>query len=61
MKTFFKILFLCLLGYWGFNYVSVQEKLVNDFYSKEDSPISSKNPQIKKVLILLTGSNAYKE
>ena len=38
-----------------------KEKLVNDFYSKEDSPISSKNPQIKKVLILLTGSNAYKE
>lgn len=38
-----------------------KEKLVNDFYSKEDSPISSKNPQIKKLLILLTGSNAYKE
>jgi len=38
-----------------------KKKLVNDFYSKEDSPISSKNPQIKKLLILLTGSNAYKE
>ena len=38
-----------------------KEKLVNDFYSKEDSPISSKNPQIKKVLVLLKGSNAYKE
>ena len=38
-----------------------KEKLVNDFYSKEDSPISSKNPQIKKLLILLTSSNAYKE
>lgn len=38
-----------------------KEKLVNDFYSKEESPISSKNPQIKKLLILLTGSNAYKE
>ena len=38
-----------------------KEKLVNDFYSKEDSPISSKNPLIKKLLILLTGSNAYKE
>ena len=39
----------------------VVNKKVNDFYSKEDSPISSKNPQIKKLLILLTGSNAYKE
>ena len=38
-----------------------KEKLVNDFYSKEDSPVSSKNPQIKKVLVLLKGSNAYKE
>lgn len=38
-----------------------KEKLVNDLYSKEDSPISSKNPQIKKVLVLLSGSNAYKE
>lgn len=38
-----------------------KEKLVNDFYSKEDSPISFKNPQIKKVLVLLKGSNAYKE
>ncbi len=38
-----------------------KKKLVNDFYSKEDSPISSKNPQIKKVLVLLKGSNAYKE
>ena len=38
-----------------------KEKLVNDFYSKEDSPIPSKNPQIKKVLILLNNSNAYKE
>lgn len=38
-----------------------KEKLVNDFYSKEGSPISSKNPQIKKVLVLLKGSNAYKE
>ena len=38
-----------------------KEKLVNDFYSKEDSPIPSKNPQIKKVLVLLKGSNAYKE
>ena len=38
-----------------------KEKLVNDFYSKEDSPISSKNPQIKKVLVLLKGSNTYKE
>ena len=38
-----------------------KKKLVNDFYSKEDSPISSKNPQIKKVLILLNNSNAYKE
>ena len=38
-----------------------KEKLVNDFYSKEDSPILSKNPQIKKVLVLLKGSNAYKE
>ena len=38
-----------------------KEKLVNDFYSKEDSPIPSENPQIKKLLILLTGSNAYKE
>ena len=38
-----------------------KEKLVNYFYSKEDSPISSKNPQIKKVLVLLKGSNAYKE
>ena len=38
-----------------------KKKLVNDFYSKEDSPISSKNPQIKKGLILLSGSNAYKE
>ena len=25
-----------------------KEKLVNDFYSKEDSPIPSKNPKIKK-------------
>ena len=38
-----------------------KEKLVNDFYSKEDSPIPSKNPQIKKVLVLLNGSNAYSE
>lgn len=38
-----------------------KKKLVNDFYLKEDSPISSKNPQIKKVLVLLKGSNAYKE
>ena len=38
-----------------------KEKLVNDFYSQEDSPIPSKNPQIKKVLILLNNSNAYKE
>ena len=38
-----------------------KEKLVNDFYSKEDSPIPSKNPQIKKVLVLLNNSNAYKE
>ena len=38
-----------------------KEKLVNDFYSKEDSPIPSKNPQIKKVLVLLNKSNAYKE
>ena len=44
------------------NYQTIdKEKLVNDFYSKEDSPISSKNPQIKKVLVLLKGSNAYKE
>ena len=34
---------------------------MNDFYSKEDSPIPSKNPQIKKVLVLLNNSNAYKE
>jgi len=38
-----------------------KDKLVNDFYSKEDSPIPSKNPQIKKVLVLLNGSNAYSE
>lgn len=38
-----------------------KEKLVNDFYSKEDSPIPSKNPQIKKVLVLINDSNAYKE
>lgn len=38
-----------------------KKKLVNDFYLKEDSPISSKNPQIKKELVLLKGSNAYKE
>ena len=38
-----------------------KEKLVNDIYSKEDCPISSKNQQIKKVLVLLKGSNAYKE
>ena len=38
-----------------------KEKLVNDFYSKEDSPIPSKNPQIKKVLVLLNNSNGYKE
>ena len=38
-----------------------KDKLVNDFYSKEDSPIPSKNPKIQKVLVLLSGSNAYRE
>ena len=38
-----------------------KEKLVKDFYSKDNAPISSQNPQIKKVLVLLKGSNAYKE
>lgn len=37
------------------------EKLVKDFYSKDNAPISSQNPQIKKVLVLLNGSNAYIE
>ncbi len=38
-----------------------KEKLVKDFYIKDNAPISSQNPQIKKVLVLLDGSNAYRE